>query len=59
MKLPKLRMPPLANDSAVLNHDGTNQGIRADPPPPALSKLKRSAQMLAIRACDLRVHSTD
>ncbi len=55
----ELRVKSLADDLAIAYDDRAHQGIRANPPASALSKLKRPAQMGSIRGCDLAAHRTD
>jgi hypothetical protein len=57
MQISQFRMEPLANDLAISHNDRTHQRIRTDPPPPALSKLKRPPQVLTIRSCKRRSHT--
>jgi hypothetical protein len=59
VKLAQLSMESLANHVPVTNNHSSDKRIRTHPPPPALSKLKRSQEMPSIRACELRIHTTD
>ena len=59
MQPTQFSMKPLANHLALTNNNSSDKRIRAHPPPPALSKLKRLAHMCSFRACELRVHRTD
>jgi hypothetical protein len=56
MQSTQLGVKPLANDLTVPDHNRTNEGIRTNSTAPALSKLKRPAQMGLIHGCELGIH---
>jgi hypothetical protein len=49
MQSAQLSMKPLADNLPVTHNDSSHKGVRADPPPPTLSKLQSSPQMTSIR----------
>ncbi len=53
------RVEPLAQNLAVADDHGADQGVGADPATPALGNLERAPHMGLIRACELVVHKTD
>jgi hypothetical protein len=59
MKPTQLRMESLTDYLTIPNDHRPHQWIRADPPPPALSKLESSLQVNAIGICQLGGHRTD
>lgn len=59
MKLSQFGVEPLANHLAISHNNSSDERIGTDSPPPALSKLQRTLEMLAIRACELGFHETD
>jgi hypothetical protein len=59
MKLSQFSVEPLANHLAVPHHHSSDERIGAHSPSPALGKLQRTLEMLAIRACELGFHETD
>jgi len=56
MQITQLGMEPLANHLAITHDDRTHERIRTDFPPPTLSKLQRSFEVLAIRSCKRHIH---
>jgi hypothetical protein len=59
MQATQLGMKPLADHIPVSHDDSSDERIRADSTPPALSKLQRPREMPLIRGCELAIHATD
>ena len=59
VQIAQFGMPPLTGNLAIPHNNSSDERIGANSPPPALRKLQRVAEMLAIRACELGFHETD